>query len=1185
MSDDKASQGISVGPFDLLERIGSGGMGEVWRAAHRRTGTPSAVKLITSDFARDERFRATFHREARAMARLDHPLIVRILDYGQVEEATQQATSGRFLVGSPYVAMEMAPDGTLLDVIDRGYGWPDIHKILGSVLDALAHSHSRGLLHRDIKPENLLAAREGGLRRWKLTDFGLAQSIQAIDADRPEQVAGTPAYMAPEQFAGDWRDLGPPTDLYALGVMGYQLAAGRLPFDEDIPLRLAHMHMREEPERLEPRFDVPEAFIDWIHCLLQKDPARRFAKAADAAHALSTMEVESSTAFTSIMEIPTGAPTQLSSQSTLPTPEEWPEGRKDLGIDTKERLGFAATRAFQRIPSQLDSSAPSRADFDLPDPIVAPTWRRDDARASHSLAAVSPRLYGLKRVPMVGRDSQRDALWSQLEQVAQTGRPRLVVVDGPAGCGKSRLARWLVERADELGAANTMRATHSREAGREDGLGGMLARWGNLTGLDGDRLRERLAALIGVGDDAFDWLVEDIATLRDSVDPESAQRSSKMHSVWELIRRTTSQRPLVVWLDDLQWGGTTLAFLEFMQAQDFGDAPVLFCATVQSEALAEEGAISRRVAGLLDADWTSRLTLDALTMGETRELVGALLSLDNDLALRVSRRVDGNPLFAVQLVGDWLERGWLVADEGSFRLRENVQPDLPDSLHSVWRDRIARLLRRRTPDDALKLAAILGRNVDTEEWRAACRERWVEARIGLVEELVELKLAEPTESGWRFVHGMLRESLLRQARESNQWASLNTIAAMALRDIAEQRDAPRYAGRIGRLLIDAGEYEAAVEYILEGARHAAADGDHAVALELVGRLEEACAHIDADTREVQGRGQLARARALSGTGSGAEAIRITRGVHQLAEEHGWRRLSADSLELWCQLEHGAGRVRDAARLARRFLEVYEEIGDVTGSVRARLRLGDNAAYAGELDDAMAHYARALELAEEHDMPPRIAWAHWGIGYVLQQQLRLDEATPHLHEAMEGFRGAGQPQQALHVLAGLADIDRMTGRYERAEQRTREVLEAVSSKGGRSAILSLNMAVICLMTDRVEEASTWAQRAESIAPQADRAWPAIHAMQLALGSARADMQVWDARFERLQSSIRETGFVDIDMVFVLGKAASSCRDADMPERASTLSLFVADMWDRLGFESRAAAARRVAGQSEASNGQS
>ncbi|MFT5686059.1 MAG: serine/threonine protein kinase, partial [Myxococcota bacterium] len=200
------------GGFVLGELIGRGGTAEVWRAAHM--GRPIAVKVLTTERARHPRYHQLFRNEVRATAGLSHPGVLTVLEHGEMLPPDPRA-------GCPWLAMELADGGSLHPRCGR-QDWATCKTQLLSLLSALAHAHARGIIHRDIKPTNALFV--GGV--LKLSDFGLAWS----GSEEVNTIVGTPAYMAPEQFEGHWREFGPWTDLYALGCLAWQLVCGAPPF-------------------------------------------------------------------------------------------------------------------------------------------------------------------------------------------------------------------------------------------------------------------------------------------------------------------------------------------------------------------------------------------------------------------------------------------------------------------------------------------------------------------------------------------------------------------------------------------------------------------------------------------------------------------------------------------------------------------------------------------------------------------------------------------------------------------------------------------------------------------------------------------------------------------------------------------------------------------------------------------
>jgi tetratricopeptide (TPR) repeat protein len=256
--------------YRLDEEIGRGGMGIVFRAWDSDLERPVAVKVLAAHHRVGDA-RARLFREARATAALSHPHVVAIHDVGEHQQM-------------PYLVMELIEGPSLRD---RHPERIDEIIALGiQICSALAHAHEHGLVHRDLKPANVLLSEASGGPSVKLVDLGLAIRERGVRITREGGIAGTVNYMAPEQALG--QEVDGRTDLYALGVMLYELTTGRLPFDGDNPLAVLsqHLHAPVVPPRTY-RSDIPESLETAILRLLAKDPGDRFATAAETAGALA----------------------------------------------------------------------------------------------------------------------------------------------------------------------------------------------------------------------------------------------------------------------------------------------------------------------------------------------------------------------------------------------------------------------------------------------------------------------------------------------------------------------------------------------------------------------------------------------------------------------------------------------------------------------------------------------------------------------------------------------------------------------------------------------------------------------------------------------------------------------------------------------------------------------------------
>jgi len=253
-----------IGRYQVERELGRGTMSIVYKAFDPRIDRYLAVKVLREKFAREVSSRKRFLREARAAGGLGHPNIVTVFDVGQID-------------GVPYMAMELLEGDTLDDRLsdDTALSVHETLEIGVQLSSALSYAHERGVIHRDIKPANIYF--DSGTGVAKLLDFGIAGITSRDQASQSENgtIAGTPAYMAPEQIADDKQDAR--CDLYALGVVLYRLLSGKLPFDEtNISAQMAKV-MREPPPSLKPlNPDTPVELIELAHRLLAKKPAARY---------------------------------------------------------------------------------------------------------------------------------------------------------------------------------------------------------------------------------------------------------------------------------------------------------------------------------------------------------------------------------------------------------------------------------------------------------------------------------------------------------------------------------------------------------------------------------------------------------------------------------------------------------------------------------------------------------------------------------------------------------------------------------------------------------------------------------------------------------------------------------------------------------------------------------------------
>ena len=256
---------VLAGCFEMQEVIGGGGMAIVHRAWDRVHRRPCAVKVLADVLSRDEQFRLRFRQEAQAARGLTHPHIVTVYDCGE---------SGPH----HYIVMEYVARGTLRELLTRQGRLQEATaaQLASEVADALAYAHARGVIHRDIKPQNILLTEDGIA---KVADFGIARTLDATSLTRTGFVMGSVQYLSPEQARGD--PAGPGSDLYALGVVLFEMLVGRVPFDGDSAVSIALKHLGEPPPDLRRiRPDVSQAMAAIVARLLAKFDGDRYPTAA-----------------------------------------------------------------------------------------------------------------------------------------------------------------------------------------------------------------------------------------------------------------------------------------------------------------------------------------------------------------------------------------------------------------------------------------------------------------------------------------------------------------------------------------------------------------------------------------------------------------------------------------------------------------------------------------------------------------------------------------------------------------------------------------------------------------------------------------------------------------------------------------------------------------------------------------
>ncbi len=980
-------------------------------------------------------------------------------------------------------------------------------------------------------------------------------------------MVGTPAFMAPEQLLSKWHDYGPWTDLFAFGCLAYTLVAGHPPW-ANVTDSVAPQLYRPA-QKLAPLVPVPLGFDAWLARLLDREPAHRFVRAADAAWALRSLPELLPRPWTTKVhvELPTATREASSDELSTATRPVTPLSRhlSPMGFDTGTLPAPGAVQA-PPLPTTLPNERPE---------------------GGARLAGAGLGLFGLRRVPLVGRRAEREVLWGALRSVVDERRPQVVVLRGPAGCGKSRLAEWLTERALELGAATVLRATHSPEGGPGDGVAPMISRLLRCRDMPRtsvvDRARAALAS-VGVEDPlealALAELVSPASPYESSGATVRLQGPTERHElVRRLLERVAEERPILAWLDDVQWGADSLDLVGHVLAQTARPLPLLLLLTARAEQESSSAREGRLLHDLARRPETTVLEIGPLPANERPALVRELLGLEGSLAEEVEVRMQGNPLFAVQLVGEWVHAGLLEPGPSGFRLREGARAEVPHDALALWSSRIERLLEGRRIEDvvALELAALLGTEVDASEWREVCRRAMLPTPIELVEELLSRGLArtgaQGPEAGWSFTHDLLRDSVERRAKAAGRWASHHLVCAEMLR----RRSGPGISERLGRHLVAAAEPALAVRPLIDAARERLVRGDLPLAWTVLGDAEAAmqAARLPGDDEQrcevIVLREEVAERR-----GDLDEAPRWGEAAVRAGVELGRPRVRAQGLG-------GLGRIaRQRGQLARAWLQLRraERIARHAGERKvladSRRHMGRLLGDRGELDRAAACYRLGLADYEAVGDEEGAAFCSWGLATLARKAGRLDEAVERVGDARDRFERIGSRWGVALCVNLLGEVARFRDQRTEAELHYRDALAGFRAVGshGDASVVEFNLCLLLVRTGRREEARKTLEAGLAQALLAGRHALAVSmlAALLPCDAGARDWKAWDTHLRELEGLRDRVGIVDVDIAGAAGLGGALAAEAGEVERARGAWEVALAQWAGLGRTAEANAVR-------------
>jgi tetratricopeptide (TPR) repeat protein len=700
----------------------------------------------------------------------------------------------------------------------------------------------------------------------------------------------------------------------------------------------------------------------------------------------------------------------------------------------------------------------------------------------------------------------------------------------------------------------------------------MLAAYFRCGGLVGDALLDRLGSQLG--DDADAWeplaLAQVVAPSAVAAGATAAMLSvaSRQRVIGRALARAAAARPVIALLDDAHASAATIAFVTAeLTARVQRPARVLYVLTVQDEALAERPWERERLDALLALPGASRLGVGPLG-GETwRALVRNLLGLEGRVAALVEEHAHGNPTFAVQLVGDWVQRGVLAAGPTGFRLRPGVRPELPDGLHGVWARRFDQALAGRPEADriALEVGAALGRVVRIEEWLLACAEAGAPPTPGAVEALVARNLARAEGDTWSFAQAMVSASIERLARAAGRWEAHHRACAAALAS-AHPHEAPGLARRIAGHLGMAQDWLGSLRPLLVAAREALLTDAYPDAHTLLDRRESAlvAAGVGFDTRWAEG--WALRAEVFRQEGRYDEARVSARRAEDAARRAGDDAVLADALSSLGQAERQQGDFPAAEGHLLAALALYRRVGRDAGEVECLHGLGVIAQRTAQTDRAWSFGEEVRTLSARTGNAHGLARALSQLGDIARERGDADLAFAFQEQALVAYTRIGSRWGAGFVENSVGNLYVRRGHTEAAEaayRRSLALFEAIDSP--QTVIPLTNLGAMQLARGEVAGARA---TLESALPRLEAlGWRAYiantHVQLLVCAALQGDWAAWRRSLPVADALLTELQISDEDVAQDAARAGTVAAAAGELAGAHAAWAIARTQWERLG----------------------
>lgn len=1094
----------TFGKYHVTRSLGRGGMAEVYQAHDPVLDRLVAIKVILPHLTADDGFTARFLREAKLVASLRHPQIVQLFDYDVVD-------------GQPFMVMEYLGGDTLkarlaaLRTQRATMTLREIARLLDALAGALDYAHAQGAVHRDIKPANVLFTAQD---EPVLTDFGIAKLLdQTAQLSLTGALAGTPAYMSPEQAAG--KPVDKRSDLYSLAVVAYELATGRVPFHADSPTALLMQHLLEPPPP--PRTLNPNLPVAVEHVILQalaKEPAARFASTGAFAEALRMALHGQTTADVSPADLTVVEPTPAAPRPAV-------------------RPATAPSRALSVPPGSAHQPVEQAA---LTSGFVA--REQELARLAAWLVQA---LAGHGQVCFVAGEAGagKTALATEFARRAQLAHTDLVVAaancNTQSGAGdpylpfRELLTRLIGLTGHGAGEEATLPEAISQQTGIRSQPGRALAEHGpDLIDVfvSGDGLRAQLG---GQAADRSEWGAQ-LARLAERkvhvVGQESGVEQSHIFEQYtNVLKALAVQQPLLLVVDDLQWVDQASADLLFHLSRRIGDSRILLIGSYRSDEVAlgrsrEAHPLQKVLAELKRYSGDIQVALHEDNEEARRRFVDSLLDrepnrLNEAFRQALFHHTGGHALFTVELLRTLQERGDLTQDETASWVAAPTLDwgQLPPRVEGVIEERIGRLAAELR--EALTTASVEGENFTAE---VVARVQDVDAR-GLVRQLSrelaqqhrlvgaigQQRVGQQRLSLFRFQHNLFRKYLYNNLNPVDRAYFHEDVGTVLEELYSDNADA--IAVQLAWHFSEADLPEKARHYLAIAGEQARRRYANADALSYLNRALDLTPEADHAERYTL---LLARQKVYDVLAD-REAQRLDLAqLEELAQRLGDPRRQAEIALCQTLYAYSIGEYHTAVAHAQSAIELAATVHDVEQEAKGYLQWGRTLLKLSDYTESQSKLERALALTEADQLHQIKADSLRALGVASYYLGDYRNATATYERALTIYWEIGDRQGEGHALSNLGLAFREQGQYAGARRYFDQALQLYQEIGDRDGEADVLVDLGLLCRDQGDHAAsrTYYEQALAICRQTEARSSEAFAL-LGIGDVYKDQDAFDS----------------------------------------------------------------------------